>query len=183
MTEAIATQARVYSDDGKLWVGMTQKDAYQDEKLLELFTFADVNKDRVLDESEILRHNGPSIHINNQGDFYPGLKLENVSQRFQETFREIDATPRDGIIQENEIKDYLDNYNKTSKAKAINTGIASGIIGAISFPLLAKFFTAPQKLSLTKTIGASLCSAVIMGLCTAGFSSLASKVNVQRIAP
>lgn len=183
MAEVVGTLTKVYTNDGKLWSGMTQKEAYQDDKLLELFNFANVNKDKVLDENEISRYNGPTIHINNRGDFYPGLKLENIHQSSLETFREIDAAPRDGVIQKNEIDDYVYNYKKDSKEKAINTGIATGIVGAISTPLFAKFLKAPQKLGLTKIVGLVLGGALITGLCTTAFSLLASKANIQRIAP
>lgn len=103
-----AQKSKEYSKDGKLWVGMTQKDAYLDDELSKLFSYADVNKDRVLDKDEIARYNGPTLVTSDKGTYYPGLLLEQVPQGLQEAFKEIDSAPRDGIIQENEIQEYAD---------------------------------------------------------------------------
>lgn len=145
MTELVSKQTRIYSNDGKLWAGMTQKDAYNDENLLKVFTFADKNGDRVLDEKEIIRYNGPiliedvttkegrflgyhsgifggvisgNITMTDEVEYYPGLTIEEMSHEHSiETFRKIDSAPTDGVIQENEVKMYEEKLYTDSKNK------------------------------------------------------------------
>jgi hypothetical protein len=62
MTLAInGTTPSVSSSDGKFYSGMTQQEAYADKELLDLFTFADKNGDKVIDEKEIIRYDGPIL--------------------------------------------------------------------------------------------------------------------------
>ena len=125
-------QVKEYSKDGKLWVGMTQKEAYLDDELSKLFSHVDVNNDRVLDKDEIARYNGPTLVTCDKGTYYPGLQLENVSPESQEVFREIDSAPRDGILQENELQEYGDKLKKSeSKGKLLS----KLLMGAFSIPL------------------------------------------------
>lgn len=56
MIESINT-----TSDGKFYSGMTQQEAYADKELLDLFSFADKNTDKVIDDAEIERYNGPIL--------------------------------------------------------------------------------------------------------------------------
>ncbi|MCQ2754448.1 MAG: hypothetical protein MJ231_05290 [bacterium] len=130
---------KIYSTDQKLYVGMTQDEAYkqEDANVIKLFNYADINKDKVIDEKEMLRYNGPiivenketdkerivgafnsaliggSISLNviqdNTREYYPGLTVEQTKDEndYVERFREIDNAPCDGVLSENEIKDTL----------------------------------------------------------------------------
>lgn len=185
MTEVTAAQAKMYSKDGKLWVNMTQREAYKDDKLLELFTFADANGDKVLDKDEISRYNGPTINVYGEGDFYPGLKLENVSQRSLETFKEIDIAPKDGVIQDSEINEYIDKDKKSSKKYAIIGGVLGALIGAnVADCMVNPFAYAGVARNLSKTLKYGLAGAVVVGLMGAyiGWNSLEPKTRVQHVA-
>lgn len=130
-----------YSKDGKLWVGMTQKDAYLDDELSKLFLDADVNIDRVLDEDEIARYNGPTLVTSEKGTYYPGLQLEQVPQCLQEAFKEIDSAPRDGVIQENEIQEYVQKRKKLGLIYGLSFGAVTSALGIGFIPELELFDT------------------------------------------
>lgn len=131
-----AQKSKEYSKDGKLWVGMTQKDAYLDDELSKLFSSADVNKDRVLDKDEIARYSGPTLVTSDKGTYYPGLQLEKVPQGLQEAFKEIDSAPRDGVIQENEIQEYVE---KRKKSASIYGLIFGAVTSALGFGFIPEF--------------------------------------------
>ena len=106
-------------------VGMTAKEAYfKDKKTYELFNFADKNPDKVIDEAEMRRFNGPllvvekddrtkqrfigyqygfgggpidgNIITSKEFEFYPGMKYEEVDDPdFDLAFRDLD-TETDG---------------------------------------------------------------------------------------
>ena len=130
-----------YSKDGKLWVGMTQKDAYLDDELSKLFYSADVNKDRALDKDEIARYNGPTLVTSDKGTYYPGLQLEQVPQGLQEAFKEIDSAPRDGVIQENEIQEYVQKRKKSASIYGLSFGAVTSALGYGLIPEFELFNT------------------------------------------
>ena len=62
MSEVTNTVGKVYSNDQKLWAGMSREDAYKlGEENLQLFNFADKKNDMQLDSLEITRYNSPVV--------------------------------------------------------------------------------------------------------------------------
>lgn len=123
----INTSATIYSNDRKIYAGMTRDEVYKDTEALKLFTLADKNNDSVIDSEEINRYNGP-IYVENtknktgrfiynpsasliniksdEVDYYPGLKLEKLNDKHSvETFRAID-TDCDKELTQDELKAY-----------------------------------------------------------------------------
>lgn len=128
--------------DGKFKVGMTQQEVYADKELLHLFTFADHNGNKVIDEYEIKRYDGPILLENietksgrfigaysgfrsygnvageiissKEVEYYPGLKIDELSERASiHTFREIDMDAN-GELTKEELTNYKDfiEHNK-----------------------------------------------------------------------
>lgn len=153
---------------------------------MKLFTFADANGDKILDKDEILRYDGPTINVYCKGDFYPGLELEKVSQHSLETFKEIDTAPRDGVIQENEINEYIDKDKKSSKKYGIIGGALGALLGAAVGDCKANPFAfAGVARNVSKTLKYGLAGAVIVGLMGAylGWHRLEPHTRVQNVAP
>ena len=90
----------VYSNDQKIYEGMTTKDASKDVELMKAFNYADKDGDGKISSQELLRYNGPVFREN--GDFYPGLQVEHVGKGARETFVKIDMN-KDGVLSKEEI--------------------------------------------------------------------------------
>lgn len=52
MTARKTIVQKIYSNDHKLWVGMTRRDAYNNDALRTLFDTVDVDKDGILDQKK-----------------------------------------------------------------------------------------------------------------------------------
>lgn len=133
----------VVTSDGKFKVGMTQQEAYADKELLHLFTFADHNGNKVIDEYEIARYDGPILLENletksgrfigayagwggagkvsgeiisaKEVEYYPGLKVEHLNERASvHTFREID-TDANGELSKEELVNYKEIVEHNQK--------------------------------------------------------------------
>ena len=77
-----AKAEKVYSNDGKLYLGMKVNEANADPSTMQIFASADIDKDNVISQEEMARYNGPTIDIN-----YPerlgqidGLKIVRVGR-------------------------------------------------------------------------------------------------------
>lgn len=90
----------VYSNDQKIYEGMTTKDASKDVELMKVFNYADKDGDGKINSQELLRYNGPVFREN--GDFYPGLQVEHVGKDARETYVKIDMN-KDGVLSKEEI--------------------------------------------------------------------------------
>ena len=141
MTQQISNVTTTY--DGKFHVGMTQKEVYANKELLHLFTFADHNGNKVIDEYEVERYNGPILleNVENKSgrfigaysgfmssgmvageiisskevEYYPGLKVEQLSERASiHTFREIDVDTN-GELSKEELENYKDLIEHNQK--------------------------------------------------------------------
>ncbi len=121
------TTQTMYSNDKVFHEGMELKDAYSDKTLFEKFKQADVNGDGKISAEEINRYNGPVLY----GQFYPGLKLDNVSKNNISTFREIDFN-KDGVIENDEIglKTEKDKMIQKANQKRNLSGLITGLSGA-----------------------------------------------------
>lgn len=93
---------KVYSNDGKIYVGMQVREAGQDKELLACFNFADKDGNGEISEKEMVRYNGPLVKSNGV-DYYPGLQIEDIDLKERETFYKLDLN-RDGNLSEDEMK-------------------------------------------------------------------------------
>ncbi len=140
---------KVTTADGKFHVGMTQQEVYANKELLHLFTFADHNGNKVIDEYEIERYDGPILveNIENRSgrfigayagflsagnvagdiisskevEYYPGLKVEEMSERASiHTFREIDEDTS-GDLSKEELENYKEIVEHNQKLKEFDS--------------------------------------------------------------
>lgn len=123
-------QNNVYSKDKNIWVGMTVNDASKSTQLMELFDFADYDRNGKIDEQELQRYDGP-IFVENfetsdtrvighyagfgsagsfggklikdtEIDYYPGLTIEKVNEKGRKMFTLIDGN-HDGVLSAEEV--------------------------------------------------------------------------------
>ena len=119
-----STNNRVYSNDKRLWIGMTL-----DESKAELgkfntmlfFNNADKDKDDIISEKEFNIYNGPSIKYTdkkgNNSYFYSGLEANSITnEKEKELFQKLDIISNDGILTEDEILKEIEKI-KQDKSK------------------------------------------------------------------
>lgn len=116
-TNAINDSARIYSNDKKLYSGMTGKDAYSNRSTYEKFLKADDNHNDTISQTEIYKYDGPAINI--QGiTLFPGLDIDNVPDGGKLVFNSID-TSKDGKLSKQEVEDYI-NYTNLNIQKYVD---------------------------------------------------------------
>ena len=190
-------------NDVKIYVGMTQKDVYADEKLLQVFTFADKNGDKVIDESEVKRFNGPVLledvetrdgrFIGSYGnlfsrrvvagdilsikevEYYPGLKIEDMSEKASiMTFRSLDLDLNGELSVEE-----LQNKKEELELKHIEN-LKKGIISKRSMIIVSACgaIGIPAMFAMFGCIGPGL---IIAGALAAGGMFVLSSLKNKRI--
>ncbi len=130
-------QAKVYSNDGKLFTGMTLQDVKGDDKALALFNFADRDGNAKISDDEMVRYNNPILVKNketnevriiekpsentldiqeNEVDFYVGQKAENLEKEARKAFLSIDIN-NDGQISKEELAEVIKLEKKINELK------------------------------------------------------------------
>ena len=134
---------KVYSNDKKIFIGMTVKDASKSTELMKIFDFADADKNGEIDKGELERYNGPIIVHNvetkearvlgrhygffsgtfegdiikkHEIDLYPGLTVEKVNDKGRIAFTQID-TNHDGKLSKEEITTVAQEFKKLEQTK------------------------------------------------------------------
>jgi len=123
-------QQRVYSNDKKIYLGMTVRDASKSTETMKIFDFADIDKNGKIDKEELDRYNGPIVVQNiatkearvfgtykgytgggifagdiikdNELVYYPGLTVEKIGDKGRVSFTQID-TNHDGKLSKEEV--------------------------------------------------------------------------------
>ena len=138
--ENVNEVTRVYSVDNKIWVGMKTQDANTTEEDMKLFNFADQDGNGEISESELDRYNGPLlvenfpektgriighagpfgmnglIIMDNEVDYYPGLKLEQVDKTGRVVYNQID-TNHDSVLSAEEMETVANAIQRVDEAK------------------------------------------------------------------
>ena len=114
---AVKVNAKVYSDDQKLYEGMTVRDAGKDIKQMQIFNSADIDYDGKINSLELSRYNGPIISAGG-GELYPGLKLENANVSLRENFVRLDKD-KDGLLSKAEMTEGAEANGILDKLKKI----------------------------------------------------------------
>ena len=118
MSSVGLNQQRVYTQDKKLYSGMTAEEAYKDSNILSLFEKANTNGDRELSIDEIYRYDGKTIDTEEQV-YYPGLTVEQCNPKALSKFKQIDRN-NNCELSEKEInveQKIAENSKKISEAK------------------------------------------------------------------
>ena len=175
---------KVYSSDKKIWIGMKTIDAYKSAEDIKVFCFADKNHDGEISKKELDRYNGPLLEDNGT-DYYPGLKIEDVSEpEEKKVFNSIDCKPKNGTISKKEmddviqIKEKIDKTNKKlDKISTFDSGCMASLIGAL-FPLIMSNISEGH-IPVAKRKGLLGLSIAIMGCSIVGHIIAKSKAKKE----
>ena len=153
---------RIYSNDKKLWVGITREDVYKDKHLIKVFSLIDADNSGFLSQGEIDDYNyvisdnkeklewlNPN---NNCERIYPGKKFDpERNNEFMRLFRNIDKNCDKEISEDeyNNLKqmmEYKKEYEKeianNSKLKKYNNDALKSKLGFTLFGITAGIYAA-----------------------------------------
>lgn len=106
---AVNQEQRVYSENGKVFVGMKIQDANKIPEQMQIFNFVDVDKNGQISKKEIERYNAPILSmaspLNARGcgeyskytEFYAGLTIDKVNPEGRTQFTTMDLNS-DGVL-------------------------------------------------------------------------------------